>query len=151
MSTAFEHPFNNLLTGVVLAEVRDPHGIEPPSTIIQLEHPWEIRVDLELSGVAAPFLCGEFEVKAFAESIGPGPEKQVGQTQVVPLDVAPPLPTPRSYRTTIHVAAGELSEGAYKLVTLITYKNGGLPLEMAAYVEGPIVQIYEGLPLDPVI
>lgn len=145
--SAFEHPFGKLLHGVAWAEVRDPQGIEPPSTILQLEHPWIIEVHWTLSGVAAPFLCGEFEVKAFAESIGPGPEKQVGATQRVPLNVVLPLPTPRSYRTSIHVAAGELGEGAYKLVTLITYKNGGLPMEMAAYVEGPIVQVYEGLPI----
>lgn len=40
MSTAFEHPFNKLLTGVAWAEVKDPQGIEPPSTIIQVEHQW---------------------------------------------------------------------------------------------------------------
>lgn len=149
MST-FESPFDKLLTGVAWAEVRDPHGIEPPSTILQLEHPWAIQVNWSLSGVAAPFLCGEFEVKAFAESIGPGEEKQVGATQRVPLSVVSPLPMPRSYGTTIHVPAGELSEGAYKLITLITYKNGGLPLEMAAHIEGPIVQVYEGLPVGTV-
>lgn len=72
----------------------------------------------------------------------------MGATQKVSLSMVPSLPTPRSYRTTIHVAAGELSEGVYKLVTLITYKNGGLPLEMAAYIdEDRIVQVYEGLPV----
>jgi hypothetical protein len=142
----FEHPFGALLSGVTTAAVNDPNGINPPSTIIQTEHAWEVRVNWEVTGLVAPFLGGEWLVSAFAESIGPGGEQQVGATAVVPLASAPPLPTPRQYAATINVAAGTLTPGAYKLVTLITYQNGGFPLEMAGFVEGPVVQIYVGLP-----
>lgn len=139
----FEHPFGDSLTGEASVVVKDPQGIEPPATIIQTDDEWTIEVHWSLDGPAAPFLCGQWQVAAFVESIGPGEEKQVGETQTVPMDAAPPLPTPRTYTTTIVVPAGELAVGAYKLVTLINANQNGVPLEMAAFIEGPILQFYE--------
>ena len=138
----FEHPFNGLLLGQVTAMVKDPNGVDP-ATIIQFDHDFAIEVDVILDGRAAPYLCGQFVIKTFAESIGPGNEKQIGATQTVSLDTVPVLPTPRHYTATINVTAQTLAPGAYRLVTLLTYQNGGTPLEIAGHVEGPIIQIYD--------
>jgi hypothetical protein len=65
----------------------------------------------------------------------------VGPTVDVPLASQPPGP-PRNYSTTVNVPAG-LDAGTYKIVTLLNYSMLGDPQEMAAFHEGPIVQLYE--------
>jgi len=138
------------LTGTVSATVTEPGAA--PSNIIQTDHAWQIDVEWEIGGMPAAFLGGEWEVAAYAESIGAGQEKQVGPTQSVPLASAPVLPLPRQYNTTINVPPFSanpvqgLDEGRYRLVVSILYKNGGVPLEMAAFQELPFIMIYEGQP-----
>ena len=138
-----ETPFEQL-TGEVSMRVRDPHGYKP-ATIIQTDHAWQVAVKFHFDGPMAPFLGGVCPVKVYAESIGPGQEILVG-CQVVALSEAPPLPQKREYATVITVPAGLLLPGAYLLVALVTYEHGGVPLEIAGTVAGPIIQIYEGLP-----
>jgi hypothetical protein len=140
---AFEHPFGGFLIGALTAAVEDPAGIEPPSTIIQTDDAWNIRVDWSVDGGFAPFLGGDWHVSVFVESIGPGFEGQVGGPVDVPVADAPPAPLPREYSATVGVAAGDLAAGTYKVVTLLNYDNGGFPQEMAAFQEGPVVQLYE--------
>ena len=146
---AFEAPFGDLLTGTAEITVKDPAGITPPSTIIKTDDAWQVEVKWEIDGVAASFIGGEWEVSVFVEAIGPGAEKQVGTTKNVPLSDAAPLPLPRAYTTAVDVPAFDpntgagLDKGAYRLITLVNYKNQNMPLEMAAFVEGPILQVYE--------
>jgi hypothetical protein len=149
---AFEAPFGGLLTGTAEITVKDPAGITPPSTIIQTDDAWQVEVKWEIDGAIAPFIGGEWEVSVFVEAIGPGEEKQVGTTKNVPLSNAAPLPLPRQYTTAVDVPAFDpnagvgLDKGAYRLVTLVNFKHLGVPLEMAAFVEGPILQVYEPKP-----
>lgn len=138
----FEHIFGGLMTASSVAQVEDPLGINPPSTIIQTDDNWRVHVDWQLAGPAAPFLGGDWQVRVYAESIGGGFEGQLGPTVNVPLNSAPPGP-PRNYHAFVNVTAGTLAAGAYRLVTLINYSNLGVPLEMAAFEEGPIIQVYE--------
>ena len=137
----FEDPFGGLLTGTMTANVEDPGGIQPPSTIIQTDDAWNIVVEWSIDGVAAPFLGGDWHVRVFVESIGPGFAGQVGPTVDVPLASQPPGP-PRNYEATVNVAAGFLAEGTYKIVALLNYDVLGDPQEMAAFHDGPIVQLY---------
>jgi hypothetical protein len=139
---AFEHPFGGLLVANATAQVQDPAGINPPSTIIQTEDPFRVRVNWTLTNIVAPFLGGDWELKVYAESIGGGFEGQLGATVNVPLSAAPALPLPRAYQADVNVPANALAPGAYRLVTLINYSNLGVPLEMAAFEEGPIIQVY---------
>ncbi|GIK40001.1 MAG: hypothetical protein KJ077_19500 [Anaerolineae bacterium] len=137
----FEHPFTGpAMTATASAVVLDPAGVQP-STIIQTEDAWRIRVNWQISGAAAPMLAGDWTVRAFLESIGPGFEGQVGPTRVVPLN--PPAPAlVRNYTTDIDVPGNTVAAGTYKLVTLINYAHLGVPGEMAAFVEGPVLQFY---------
>ena len=137
----FEHIFGPLLVGNSVAVVEDPAGINPPSTILQTEDPWRVHVDWSITNGAAPFLGGDWEVRVYAESIGGGFEGLLGSV-TVPLNSAPPMPLPRQYHVFVNVAGGLLAAGAYRLVTLINYSNLGVPLEMAAFEEGPIIQVY---------
>ncbi|MEZ4868367.1 MAG: hypothetical protein R3C14_43970 [Caldilineaceae bacterium] len=138
----FETVFGTLLTGTIDTQVEDPAGINPPANIIQTDDPWDVKVDWSISGVAAPFLGGDWKVTVYVESIGPGPEQQVGTTANVPLASVSPAFT-RNYTTTVSVGAGTLPAGSYKLVTLLNYSNGGLPQEMAAFDDGTIIQLYD--------
>lgn len=137
----FEHPFlGPSLNATVNSVVLDPVGFQP-NTIIQTEDAWVVRVNWQISGPGAPMLAGDWTVRAFLESIGPGFEGQVGPAKVVSLNTAPPAAV-RNYTTDINIAGGAVPAGAYKLVTLINYSHLGVPGEMAAYTEGPVLQFY---------
>jgi hypothetical protein len=99
-------------------------------------------VTWNLTQVIAPFLGGEWKLRVYAESIGGGFEGQLGADVDIPLNTAPALPLPRQYHGDVNVPGNTLPPGAYRLVTLINYSNGGVPLEMAAFQEGPIIQVY---------
>ena len=135
----FEHTFGGLLAVADSAVVEDPAGIAP-THIIQENDAWRIRVDWTLSLGAAPFLGGvQYEVSAYADSLGGGFEGQIGATQNVPggpLNLQAIIDVPAA-------AAGGLSAGAYRLTTLIVTKDAaGVPLEMAGFLEGPVIQVY---------
>lgn len=136
----FEHNFGALLTVTDAAVVEDPAGISPPTHIIQEDDAWRIRVDWSLAGFLAPFLGGvQYEVSAYADSLAGGFEGQIGTTQNVaggPLNLQAVIDVPAA-------AAGGLTAGAYRLTTLIICKDGaGVPLEMAGFLEGPVIQVY---------
>jgi hypothetical protein len=141
MAGIFEDLFPADMTGNIDATVLDPHGITPPTTIIRVTDDWGVHVEWYIDGPAAPLLGGEWTVTVYAESIGAGPEMQLGN-KVVDLDTQLPAP-PRNYEATINVVAGTLPAGVYRLVSVLNYANMGVPLEIAGFVEGPLVQIYD--------
>lgn len=139
---AFEEPFGGLLDGTITANVVvDPVGLAP-NTIIQAEDPFFVHVTWAMTGAVAPFLGGDWQLRVYAESIGGGFEGQLGATVNIPMSAAPALPLPRNYHGDVSVAGNTLPPGTYRLVTLINYTNGGVPLEMAGFQEGPIIQVY---------
>ena len=127
------------LIGVIGLQVLDPDL--NPNRVLQTNLDWNIQVDWNISGMIAGGLGGEWEVRAYVESIGTGFEGQVGPAMIVPLSSAPATAS-RSYTTTITVPAGTPPAGAYKLAVLVNYSNGGLPQQMAAFAEGPVLQFY---------
>lgn len=135
----FEHNFGALLVVNDSAVVQDPSGIGP-THILQENDAWSIRVNWDLGGFMAPFLGGvNYEVSAYADSLAGGYEGQIGTTQNV-------AGGPLNLQAVINVPAGNmvggLPAGAYKLTTLITCNAGGVPLEMAGFLEGPVIQVY---------
>ncbi len=135
----FDHPFGAALPTVESVTVEDPVGNQP-SNIIQSTDPWRIRVKWSLGLPGAPW-AGAFtyQVRAYLESIGLGFEDQVGPTVSVPGKFVAPF----DFEALINVPAG-LPVGSYKLTTLVNAVfPGNVPAEMAAFVEGPIVQIYQ--------
>ncbi len=112
-----------------------------PNTILETAKHWGFRVNWTISGPIAGSLGGRWHVRAYLEPFTgglPGP-KMVGQT-FVDLNTAPATPV-RNYTATVFPLNAE-PEGAYKLVVLINYENNGMPQQMAAFQEGPIVQFY---------
>ncbi len=148
---ALEVPFPGVLSGTITAVVTDPHDPGTPQTIIERDDDWHVIVDWQLDGPLAPFMAGEFTVKCYLESVADSAfEGQIGPTIVVNLNTTPALPTPRKYHSDFTmVAASNPAAGVYKMTTVLTYKHLGVPLELAGFVEGPMIQLYDAVGNNP--
>ena len=98
---------------------------------------FKVHADWQISPLAALLLGGEWQLAAYVESIGAGPEQQVGPTVTVPLTGA------TNYSADIAVAAGTLpnnpappASGVYKTVTVLTHTNFGAVTDVVGIVEG---------------
>jgi hypothetical protein len=127
-----------------------------PQRIIDTGNTFNIVVtwSVDLPGVNA--LGGDFLVRTYAESIGPGQERQLAQVKVVPVSsgvlAGGPPATRRDYVADVLVAAGTLdaeepassggpqSSGVYKLVVIVTHQSLG-DTEIAGFSEGPLIQM----------
>jgi hypothetical protein len=138
--------FENFVT-----EVSDvtPVGVSPPKTILDSDQDLQIKVSWENHGLATGMVDGRWHLLVMAESQGPGPEVILVDPGDHIFDLNPG-PEPRSYSRTVDVPAGTLpvvgGHGVtlYKLITSLTYFDAaGNRGPIAAYEEGPIIQIYE--------
>lgn len=133
------------------ARVIDPGGA--PVTIIDTDDTPTIQVRWSVEEPGAAVLGGRWLVRAYAESIGPGQEQQLGQTRFVNVANFSPIagpPAARGYTANIAVPAGTLaaesaaSSGVYKLAVIVTHENpNGSPTELAGHSEGPVIQMRE--------
>jgi hypothetical protein len=134
--------FPNILLGpgTVTATVLDNNGA--PATVLEAGDPFTVHAEWTISPLAALLLGGQWELAAYVESIGPGPEQQVGPTVIVPLTGA------TNYSADITVPANTLPDdpapptsGVYKTVTVLTHRNFGLVTDVVGIVEGPVLRI----------
>lgn len=129
--------------------VLDPGGA--PATIIDTDDTPTIRVRWSVEEPGAAVLGGRWLVRAYAESIGPGQEQQLGSTRFVSVVNFTPIlgpPLARGYEANVDVPAGTLdaesatSSGVYKLAVIVTHENpNGSPTELAGFSEGPVIQM----------
>jgi len=139
-AAGFDFPVGLSGTGPNVS-VLDPDS--NPNTVLDTGLPFYIRVEWSIAGGVAPLIAGTWYVSAYADSVGPGPEVQVGATMPVPLT------GPLNFSTTITVppgalpsASGSASSGVYELVTIITHTNVfGVATEMTGFAEGPLIQM----------
>lgn len=131
------------LSGNITATVLDPLGQVPQSHIIQIADPWQVRVRWNVAGDAVTTFAptAQWRIRIAVESLGPGLEANVGE-------IVEPVGAPaasHSYDRTVNISGSfpGLTPGAYKLVTVMTLENGGLPCPLAGFIEGPVVQFYQ--------
>src|SRR5690348_14177747 len=67
--------------GSFTATVLDNNGSS--ATVLEASKPIKIEVKWTIDAESARVLGGEWLVSAYVESIGPGPEQQIGPTRVV--------------------------------------------------------------------
>jgi hypothetical protein len=119
--------------------------------VIDPSKPFSIVVEWKLEGFFVPLwlaaLGGSWAIEAYAESIGPGPEKRIALANV---PVGPAV-QPKTYAVTLTVAANELQEhspgpggpsGLYRL-TISAFLNStlGAPgYDIAGFAEGPVIK-----------
>lgn len=122
------------------AQIVDNNGA--PSSVLEAGAQFTIDCSWSISPLAALLLGGQWQLAAYVESIGPGPEQEIGAAVTVPLDGS------SAYAATIVVPANTLPNnpappmsGTYKVVMLLTHRNFGNVTDVAGVVEGPIVRI----------
>ncbi|WP_329272258.1 hypothetical protein [Streptomyces sp. NBC_01451] len=132
-------------------QVLDPNGI-PSSLIIRKGDPFQVAIEFEvLAAAAKAVLCAlAFEVKYFAESLGPGPEKVLGSftRNTVAGQSTYNATTPAGATTTLTVPGNTLPPGVYRLAAMVTFKvrcpgSGApqTPYPLNAFVEGRAIEI----------
>lgn len=124
--------FNGAITSVSVAS-----PFPDSQLIIDVRDSWTVRVAWNTSGFLAPAIGGNWQVRAFLESMGGGFEGQVGPTVSVPatggLNKVANIPVPPAN------SFPNMAAGAYKLVVTLTHTNPN-PTGIAGYEEGTIVQ-----------
>lgn len=144
-----------LLEGTISAPtVREVGGPITPM-IIRTDQDWQIDVDWEVHGsllskpTAASFpFTGEWILRAYLESIGPGTEYELPLSgKGVRLDVGKPVTTAgdkRTYSATISVLKNDVAPGVYKMVIALTHESSpGVPGPIAGFFESGMLQIYQ--------
>jgi hypothetical protein len=127
--------------GTLSVTVKDNNGA--PSSVLEADQDFTIDAKWSIDKYSAAALGGQWELAAYVESIGAGPEKQIGKTAVVLLNGG------TSYSATIKVPAGTLPDdpapptsGVYKLVTVLLLRGPfGKVSDVAGFVEGPMLRI----------
>jgi hypothetical protein len=138
-----ETPFPAILSGTINSIVTDPADPGTPQTIIERDDDWHVLANWSLTGPLAPFMAGKFTVKVFVEDIAATSfQGQIGATSVIDLNAAP-VSQNRQYSADFLIPAASVPSGVYRLTTVLTYANLGVPLEMAGFVEGPLIQLYD--------
>src|SRR5262245_25591759 len=92
-------------SGTLDATVKDNNGA--PSSVLEANQNFTIDAEWSIDQYSAATLSGQWELAAYVESIGAGPEQQVGQTEKVTLDGRF---APSAYQATITVPAGTLPD-----------------------------------------
>ncbi len=114
-----------------------------PSTVLDAGLPFTVHVSWTVPAPINSIIGGNFRVRVYAESIGPGEEKEIG----FKLEAA--VPNKLSYDIHIPVGAGTLKgegelvggvpvSGMYKFVAVLQHLNPG-PNECSGYGEGPMI------------
>jgi hypothetical protein len=132
--------FPALGEGTFTAVVKDNNGSS--STVLEASKPIRIETKWNIDPESARVLGGRWEVAAYAESIGPGPEQQIGRTEEVPLDGR------TDYETIVLVPGGTLPDnpgppnsGVYKIVVVLLLRNFNRVTDVAALDESPLLRI----------
>jgi hypothetical protein len=134
--------FPNVLLGpgTFNATLIDNNG--SPSTVLEASAPFTIQCSWTISPLAALLLGGQWQVAAYVESMGPGPEQEVGPTVTIALNGG------TNYSANIVVPANTLpnnpappASGVYKTVTVLTHRNFGATTDVVGIVEGPVLRI----------
>lgn len=133
----FEPQIPNYLSGTFNTKVTDPHGVDA-GTIISMTDDWHLQVSWKVQGTLVPLVCGKWHIRAYLESIGPGPEVLVANRTI-------DMSGNSDYSETFFIGPNVPNrEGPYKLVTVMTSTNKfGKPAPFAAYDEGPILQFFQ--------
>jgi len=140
---------------VTLVKVVDPASTFPPleqgNRVLDRKKPFEIDVEWNVSGALAPLWLfalrdSKWNVQAYAESLGGGPEILLSRDDSVTPDFSV-----LNYSTKLTVQANTLEEGnpgsntsgIYKLVVSVFLDSPiGLPgYDMVGFNEGPIIQV----------
>lgn len=130
------------LTSNMTNQLLDNNGLV--TNILDADQPFTVRIAWNVPPPLAPFLGGQFRLRVYVESIGPGPEQQIGQ-QVVSVVGGQVNYGPVSIVVPGNALPGEGQgtppvSGVYKLVSVLQHLNPG-ETEGSGFAEGPVAQL----------
>ena len=117
-----------------------------PNHVLPRNRKWSVRVKWQISGLCAPGLGGDWQIRVNLESMGKGFEGTL-KTESVPVNsVAPALTL--NYEKTVALPSpdtiADFIAGTYRLVIIITHTNtgGGVTkrTRMAGFYEGHLLE-----------
>lgn len=123
------------------------NDLTPPATVLDSGKAYLVHVSWEVPATQAAIIGGSFRVRAFAESIGPGQEQQIGATLTVPAvpnqvvyNVHIPVPGvgPGRLLGEGELFAGVPVSGMYKFASVLQHMNPG-PNECSGYCENEVI------------
>lgn len=133
---------SNLLKGRIAAIILQPELGEPPGdpeAIVEVNNAWEVDVRWDLKGRAVPFICGQWRLKLFLESLG---DDALDREAKYPVDI-PVDQRPDSYHAQFKIGPNQLQVEAddgtpFKLTVAVVMmvNSGGTPPKL---VPGPII------------
>lgn len=112
-----------------------------PASILDAGLASTVQITWTVPAPTNALLGGSFRLRAYAESIGPGQEIQIGTTLVVPV-----VPLQVNYTANIAVAGGTLQgegdgappvSGVYKIIAVLQHLNPN-PTEASGFAEATI-------------
>lgn len=117
-----------------------------PSTVLAAHLDLTIHADWMISSQMALMLGGQWEIAAYADSVGPGPHKQIGPTVTIPVSgethYSADIVVPADTLPVLDRAAPSASAtGAYRIVILLNHRNFGRLTDVIGIVESPLVRI----------
>ncbi|MDX2039654.1 MAG: hypothetical protein SF097_00310 [Acidobacteriota bacterium] len=134
---------NPALSGTIEADVYEQGGVAP-TTIIDYDQEWGVKIKWQLSGSLVPFICGSWCVSLYFESMGAGPEFDLHRTHTLELNPCGSGKYDYDFRVPRGTIRKEHCGRPYKVVAAVTFVTKcGKPGPMAGYVEGPMIQFYE--------
>jgi hypothetical protein len=157
---------NYMQGGVISLAITAPAAFPAPALpnhVVDPTNDFVVTVTWEIYGALVPLwlaaLNDRWRIELFAESIGGGPEKRIGQASKNKADVVPCVdhaaePNCTRYEVDITVPAGTLPEGnpggpvddisgLYKLAgTVFLNSSLGTPgFDLIGYHDGPLIQV----------
>ncbi|HSF85329.1 MAG TPA: hypothetical protein VLG28_06680 [Acidimicrobiia bacterium] len=155
----FDPDFTVGSTVLIHGEFTDVQVLDPdlhPNRVLDPTEPFQVVVTWQMSGIYVPLWLYEgpggdrdFQIKVFAESMGPGPEMQIGFAEVDVTNYTPCGTDCYEYSVTVNVPANTLPEnlpadasGVYKLITTV-WLNGAAagPTDIIGFSEAPVIQV----------
>lgn len=144
--------FDTLYHDHIEGEINAPTVMDSddtPNRVLELDREWKVEINWLLrsdlpDSHPVDLIDGTWNVKLGVESMGPGDEKNLAEKDVPLSDTEASSPAECIWKHTFTISAGEIKEGVYQLVTLITYKDpAGGRRAMAGFAEGPMVTFYQ--------
>ena len=127
------------------ATVLDNSGLAP-TDVLQAGSAFKIEIKWDIPPALIPLMnpAGDaFRLRAFAESVGPGQEIQVGPTAVIPAVAGAPNYThkmevnPNPLIGEGGVFNGNAVSGIYNIVVVLQHLSAGVPTVMSGFSEYP--------------
>ncbi len=117
-----------------------------PTQIIRTDQAWDVRFRWATIGALNYVLSGRWQLRVLLEEIGIG---ETGLPPAYSFAEVNFVSAPNAYERILHIPAGVVKAGVYKLVATITMVGpSNVPGPIAGFGEGEMLQFFNGGPIS---